>query len=159
MKKAEAMDQQPHVAEITLIEQTILFCKNLVQDKGPAQKEEKKETAHTNPEGTEILLSKDDREEEFYYAPTALKKKGKSKNKGAKEGSSKPIKHNAETFKLFDQLKLSAPLTTADIPEKLEALQTKLEYYQEKVKAWEKERDELKSKILAGEAAEEEEKA
>merc|ERR1719499_1350826 len=39
MRKAEAMDQQPHVAEITLIEQTILFCKNLVQDQGPAQEE------------------------------------------------------------------------------------------------------------------------
>merc|ERR1719493_72894 len=142
MKKAEAMDQQPHVAEITLIEQTILFCKNLVQDQGPAQEEEKKETAHTNPEGTEILLSKENREEEFYYAPTAAKKKGKSKNKGAKEGGAKPIKHNAETFKLFDQLKLSAPLTTADIPEKLEALEAKLAFYKEKVKAWEKNRDE-----------------
>merc|ERR1719210_913496 len=100
MRKAEAMDQQPHVAEITLIEQTILFCKNLVQDKGPAKEEEKKETTHNNPDGTEILLRKDQREEEFYYAPTALKKKGKSKNKGTKEGGgAKPIKHNAETFK------------------------------------------------------------
>merc|ERR1719330_1355253 len=70
-RKAESMDQQPHVAEITLIEQTILFCKNLVKDKGPAQEEEKKETTHTNPEGSEVLLSKENREEEFYYAPTA----------------------------------------------------------------------------------------
>merc|ERR1712113_252069 len=109
--------------------------------------------------GTEILLSKENREEEFYFAPTAAKKKSKSKSKGSKEGAAKPIKHNAETFKLFDQLKLSAPITTADIPEKLEALQTKLEYYQEKVKVWEKERDELKQKILSGEVVEEEEKA
>merc|ERR1719188_1272194 len=84
-KKADAMDQQPFVAEITLIEQTILFCKNLVQEKGPAQQEEKKETEHTNPEGSMVLLSKDQQEEEFYYAPTAAKKKLKSKNKGAKE--------------------------------------------------------------------------
>merc|ERR1719414_1321304 len=117
------MDQQPYVAEITLIEQTLLFCKNLIQDKGPAQKEEKKETTHTNPEGTEILLSKENREEEFYYAPTAAKKKGKSKNKGAKEGVAKPIKHNAETFKLFDQLKLNAPITTDDVPGVLENLE------------------------------------
>jgi len=157
MKKAEAMDQQPHVAEITLIEQTLFFCKNLVQDKGPVQKEEKKETTHTNPEGSEVMLRKEDREEEFYYAPTAAKKKGKSKNKGAPEGAAKkPIKHNAETFKLFDQLKLSAPITTADIPEKIEQLQEKLDFYQEKVKAWEMERDELKAKILSGQAVEEE---
>merc|ERR1719330_1976471 len=91
-RKAESMDQQPHVAEITLIEQTILFCKNLVQDKGPAEQVEKKETTHDNPEGSMILLSKDQRDEEFYYAPTAAKKKGKAKNKGGKEGASKPIK-------------------------------------------------------------------
>merc|ERR1740129_856721 len=71
MKKAEAMDNQPYVAEITLLEQTILFCKGLIQEKGPAQKEEKKETAHANPDGTEIPLRKDQREEEFYFAPTA----------------------------------------------------------------------------------------
>jgi len=156
LKKAEAMDIQPHVAEITLIEQTILFCKTLVQDKGPAQKEEKKEISHSNPDGTEVLLRKEDREEEFYYAPTAAKKKGKSKNKGAKDGGAKPIKHNAETFKLFDQLKLSAPITTEDIPATLEKLEEQLESYKEKVKAWEKNRDEKKQKILSGQYVEEE---
>merc|ERR1719492_256352 len=104
---------------------------------------------HTNPEGSMILLSKDQREEEFYYAPTAAKK----------EGGSKPIKHNAETFKLFDQLKLSAPITTADIPSTLEKLEEQLETYKEKVKAWEKNRDEKKQKILAGQSVEEEEDA
>merc|ERR1719220_138012 len=158
-KKAEAMDVQPHVAEMTLIEQTILFCKTLVQDKGPAQKEEKKEVTHSNPDGTEILLRKEDREEEFYYAPTASKKKGKSKNKGAKDGGAKPIKHNAETFKLFDQLKLSAPITTEDIPSTLEKLEEQLETYKEKVKAWEKNRDEKNRKILSGEIVDEEEDA
>merc|ERR1719221_175620 len=156
MKKAEAMDNQPYVAEITLLEQTILFCKGLVQEKGTEKKEEKKETVHTNPDGHEILLSKESREEEFYFAPTAAKKKSKSKNKGAAEGKAKPIKHNAETFKLFDQLKLSAPITTAEIPETLEKLEAQLESYQEKVKAWEKNRDQKKKKILAGEDVEEE---
>jgi len=156
LKKAEAMDIQPHVAEITLIEQTILFCKSLVQDKGAVVKEEKKEISHSNPDGTEILLRKEDREEEYYYAPTAQKKKGKAKNKGTKEGA-KPIKHNAETFKLFDQLKLSAPITTEDIPATLEKLEEQLEGYKEKVKAWEKSRDEKKQKILAGQYTEDDE--
>merc|ERR1719362_918274 len=150
------MDEQPYVAEITLLEQTIFFCKGLVQDKGPVQKEEKKETTHSNPDGTEILLSKENREEEFYFAPTAAKKKAKNKSKGAKEGAAKPIKHNAETFKLFDQLKLSAPITTAEIPETLEKLEVQLESYQEKVKAWERNRDQKKKAIMAGEDVEEE---
>merc|ERR1711884_963233 len=90
MKKADELDVQPYVSEITLIEQTILFCKSLVKDSGPAKVEEKKEVAHSNPDGTEVLLSKDQRDEEYYYAPTAGKKKGKSKNKGGTEGKSKP---------------------------------------------------------------------
>merc|ERR1712157_658490 len=97
------------------------------------------------------------REEEFYFAPTAAKKKAKSKSKGSKEGAAKPIKHNAETFKLFDQLKLSAPITTEEIPATLEKLEAQLESYQEKVKAWEQNRDETKKKILAGEDVEEKE--
>jgi len=153
-RKAESLDQQPHVAEITLLEQTILFCKGLVADKGPAQKEEKKATVHDNPDGTEILLP--DRDEEFYFVPTATKKKGKSNKKGgAQEGGAKPIKHNAISFKLFDQLKLNAPITTDDIPATLEKLEEQLASFQEKVKDWEVNKNEMKAKILAGEAVEE----
>jgi len=157
-RKVDALDQQPHVAEITLIEQTIFFCKTLTKNKGPAQVEEKKEISHdSRPEGTEILVSKDNREEEFYYAPTAAKKKGKSKNKGSQEGgAAKPIKHNAETFKLFDQLKLNAPITTDDIPDLLEKLEAQLESYQEKVKQWEEKKEEMKKQILDGTYKEEE---
>merc|ERR1712194_148853 len=119
-----------------LIEQIMLFCKNLVADKGPAKEDAKKEIAHTLKDGEEILLP--DREEEFYYVATAKKKKGKSNKQSGKEGgSTKPIKHNAETFKLFDSLKLNAPLSTADIPATLEKLEAQLKMYQGKVAAWE----------------------
>jgi len=160
IKKAEQMDVQPYVAETTLIEQTILFCKGLVADKGPAKEVEKKETKHDNPDDTLVLLSKDQREEEFYYAPTA-KKKAKSKNKGgaAEGGKAKPIKHNAETFKLFDQLKLNAPITTEDIPALLEKLEEQLEGYKEKIKEWELKKDAQKKAILEGTYKEEKEEA
>merc|ERR1711972_606836 len=92
-------------------------------------------------------MGKEDRDE-FYFAPTKGKK-GKSKQKGAKsEGGSKPIKHNAETFRLFDQLKLDAPITTDDIPAILEKLEAQLEDYSNKVKEWEEKREEMKRKIL-----------
>merc|ERR1711953_886268 len=94
---------------------------------------------------------KEDREEEFYFAPTKTKA-SKSKNKGKAEGgSAKPIKHNAETFQLFDKLKLDAPITTDDIPPLLEKLEAQLASYQEKVAEWQANRDEMKRKILAGE--------
>jgi len=158
LQKAEKLDEQPHIQEMTLIEQTILFCKSLTASKGPEQKTEAKEAVINNPEGTEVLTKKEDRNE-FYFEPTSKGKK-KSKNKGAKaEGGSKPIKHNAETFRLFDQLKLDAPITTDDIPGTLEKLEAQLEDYKEKVKKWEETRDEMKRKILEGNEEEAKEEA
>merc|ERR1712039_363450 len=84
-------------------------------------------------------------------------KKGKSKNKGGKaEGSVKPIKHNAETFRLFDQLKLDAPITTDDVPALLEKLEALLEDYNAKVKKWEETKAEKIRKLLEGEELDEE---
>merc|ERR1712066_5173 len=128
----------------------MLFCKSLTQNKGAEQKEEKKEAVLDNPEGTQVLLKKEDRDE-YYFTPTAKGKKGKSKKK-SDEGSagSKPIKHNAETFRLFEQLKLDAPITTGDIPAVLEKLEVQLEGYKKKVEEWEENREEMKRKILDG---------
>merc|ERR1719343_531225 len=159
VKAAEKLDEQPHIQEMTLIEQTMAFCKSLTQTKEAEDKKEKAEIKHDLKDGMEVLLKKEDREEEFYFVPTA-KKKSKSKNKGGKEsGSSKPIKHNAETFRLFDKLKLDAPITTDDIPAIMEKLETQLEAYKEKVKEWQANRDEMKRKILEGIPDETEEKA
>jgi len=155
-KQAEAdkLDEQPYLNEITLIEQTIAFCKSLVQDKGPAVKEDTEKKDLNVFEGAEVLVKKEDREE-FYFAPTGKgKKKAGKKTKG--DGASKPIKHNAETFRLFDRLKLEAPITTDDVPSRLEQLQEQLEDFQKKVKDWELTRDEKKRKILNDEVDEEE---
>merc|ERR1712113_707696 len=158
-KAAERLEEQPYVAEITLIEQTIAFCNSLVQKKAEDTKEEKKEAAHNNPEGTEVLLKKEDRDE-FYLMPSAKGKKAKSKNKGGKdEGAKKPIKHNAETFRLFDQLKLDAPITTDEVPALLEKLEAMLEEYNAKVKKWEETKAEKIRKLLAGEQDDDQDEA
>merc|ERR1712203_646036 len=147
-KKAEKLEEQPYVAEITLIEQTIAFCNSLVQKKVDDAKEEKKELTHNNPEGTEVLVKKSD-QEEFFMMPSKAKK-SKGKKTGKAEGSAKPIKHNAETFRLFDQLKLDAPITTDEVPALIEKLEEKLADYQHKVKVWEETKEEKKRKILEG---------
>merc|ERR1712083_822708 len=154
LKKAEKLEEQPYVAEITLIEQTIAFCNSLVQKKVDDAKEEKKELTHDNPEGTEVLVKKSDQDEFFMMPSKAKKSKGKKTTKA--EGSAKPIKHNAETFRLFDQLKMGAPITTDEVPALLEKLETQLADYQQKVKVWEETKEEQKRKILEG--LEEEEK-
>merc|ERR1712039_1105013 len=159
VRKAEKLEDQPYVAEITLIEQTIAFCESLTKKKTEAEEQEKKEVEHGDTKGLEVLTKKEDRDDEYFFAPTAKGKKAKGK-KGAKaEGSSaKPIKHNAETFRLFDQLKLNAPITTDEVPALLEQLQVKLADFQQKVKVWEETKEEQKKKILAGLDVEEEEK-
>merc|ERR1719217_2034148 len=142
-RQVEALDEQPHVAEITLIEQTISWCKSVLpKEEKKAEDTAKKDTKYENPEGSMVLLKKDDREEEFYFAPT--KKKSAKGGKKKEEGAKKTIKHNAETFKLFDQLKLDAPLSTDEIPALVEKLEAQLEDYNEKVKKWEQEREEKK---------------
>merc|ERR1712039_316109 len=90
-RKADKLEDQPYVAEITLIEQTIAFCNSLTQKKA----EEKKEIAHNNPDGYEVLAKKGE-EEEFYMMPSKGKK-AKGKKTGKAESTAKPIKHNAET--------------------------------------------------------------
>jgi len=147
-RAVEKLDEQPHIEKITLIEQTMAFCKTLTASKGPEEKEEKKAAVYDAPEGAEVMVKKEDRDE-FWFAP--LKAKGKKGKTAKKEsGSAKPIKHNAETFKLFDQLKLDAPITTDDIPAILEKLEAQLADYNGKVKEWEEKREEMKKKILDG---------
>merc|ERR1719424_1678469 len=146
-RKVDKLDEQPFVTEITLLEQTIKFCKSLTSGKEVEKKEEKKDIEHNNMDGLQVLGKKDERDE-FWFEPTKAKKNKGSKTEGKKV--TKPIKHNAVTFKLFDQLKLDAPITLDDIPSTLEKLEAKLQHFQKKVADWERTKEERKAKILAG---------
>jgi len=152
VRQAEKLEEQPHTNETTLIEQTIAYCQSLLPKEEVKKDDCKKEISHSNKDGEMVLLSKDSRDEEFYFAPT---KKGKAAKMKKKEGG-KSIKHNAETFRLFDQLKLDAPVTTDDIPALLEKLQAQADKYAAKIEEWKLNRDELKKKILAGDSIEDE---
>jgi len=153
-REAEKLNEQPHVAEITLIEQTIAFCRSLTATKDKEEKVEKKDTSYDNPEGTVVLGKKDDRDE-FWFAPTKDKKTKGKQTKGKEAGANRPIKHNAVTFALFDQLKLDAPITQDDIPGTLEKLEAQMEMYQGKVKEWELKKEEMQKAILEGRSVEE----
>merc|ERR1719353_2882762 len=67
-KQIEALDEQPFVSEITLIEQTVKFCESLMPQNADEKKEEQKATVFNNKDGEEVLLKKEDREAEMYYA-------------------------------------------------------------------------------------------
>merc|ERR1712187_298869 len=150
-KEVEKLDENPYVGQITLIEQTIQFCKGLLPQEAAENKEEKKDTVFNNKDGEVVLGKKEDRANEFYFAPTKKKGGAKKTSKPSEDLTKKPIRHNAETFKLFDSLGLEAPITVADVPALLEKLEKQTELYQEKVKAWEDQKDEMRRKILNGE--------
>merc|ERR1711953_192744 len=146
MKKMEAeiekLDVNPQVSVMVLIEQTITFCKSLLPQEKTEEKEEKKETVHNNKDGEVVLLKKEDREEEYFFAPT--KKKGPKKGKASADEPAK------KAFKLFDALKVEAPITVADVPAVLEKLEKEMVLCQEKLDAWEAQKEEMKQKILDG---------
>merc|ERR1711904_97917 len=86
-RAVEALDDQPHIEEITLIEQTIKWCRNTMpQDTAKKEEDTKKATDFNNPDGSMILLKKTDRDEEFYFAATkSMKgKKGAAKKEEGK---------------------------------------------------------------------------
>mmetsp|Transcript_16966 Transcript_16966/g.23845 ORF Transcript_16966/g.23845 Transcript_16966/m.23845 type:complete len:139 (+) Transcript_16966:78-494(+) len=90
----------PSVPEIKLLQKTIKYCKDLLQSKVEEKKDKKKE---------------EDRDEEFYVTPIKFGKKGKTNNKG-RDARPEKITHNAETIRLFQQLKLDAPVTMDQVP-------------------------------------------
>lgn len=143
----------PYLNETTLLEQTIDYCKGLLP-KDEAAAQQKKDADLKTIDGTVLLVRKEDRDADMFFAAT---KKKNLKKKGGDKPKATAIKHTAETFKIFDELKLKAPMTTDDLGPLMEKLQADLAGYMEKVAAWETERrDKMKA---AEEAAKEEEAA
>merc|ERR1712078_673222 len=92
-RAVEKLEDNPYVSDIALVEQTMLWCRSMIP-KEEAKAEEKKETTYTNTAKETVLLSKENRDEEFFFAPTkAGKKKGKNKGDKTEEKSSGAIKH------------------------------------------------------------------
>lgn len=147
----------PFLGEVTLVTQTLDWCKTVSGEKEDEATEEKKELDHVNPEGSLILISKKDRDKEMYFTGT---KKKNLKKKGGDKVKSEKIKHTADTFQVFEELKLAPPLTTSDIPALQEKLQKMLDDYNKKVADWEEERkkkvEEMKLHMEAATIAEEE---
>merc|ERR550537_1593662 len=89
--------------------------------------EEKKTQVPDAVGGHMVLMGKNSREEEFFFAPTKtknLKKKG--------PGKAKPIVHSMETLSFFDKYKLPTPADSAAIPAALEAVVAKIAEFKAK---------------------------
>merc|ERR1712176_287982 len=56
-KEVEKLDENPYVSQITLIEQTMKFCKGLLPQDVAEKKEDKKDVVFNNKDG-EVVLGK-----------------------------------------------------------------------------------------------------
>lgn len=179
-RQLEKQSEKPFFDEMVLIEQTTTYCNNLLNPTQGEKEEAKKTAADFEAiEGRTVLLSKKDREEEFFLAPKKGRKNKKflySQDGGEKKEKttdmSKRIQHNMGTFQLFEELSklgdkkdkvvISAPLTLGDVQGVLDALKVKEAYYNKKISEWEVEREKLAKEIAEGsegEKAEEETEA
>ena len=135
----------PFQQELDLIENMVKYCQKLqpvASASGPSTK-----APVAAIEGTEVLVSKKDREEVFFVAPS---KKAAKKEVSSAAPTDKPITHSLETIGLFAQIKVSPPTTVKDIPAVIENLHKKTEEF--KVKQV-KEAEDRKAKRSEREAA------
>ncbi|EEQ97992.1 Nuclear segregation protein BFR1, putative [Perkinsus marinus ATCC 50983] len=125
-EELEKEKEIPYLAEIELVENTIKYCKTLAP-------EEKKEEAAAKADvptidGTMALVQKKDRVQNYYFAPTAQKKKGKHNKQGASQAA---FKHGLDTLQLFSDMKVDAPKNKDDVPKCIEDLNKRLAEYKD----------------------------
>lgn len=152
-------EEQPFLYETTMIEQTISYCKNLLpkEEKEIVVVEKAAPTAEI--EGRKVLLSKADREEEFFVGTG--KKKSKNKQKGGKKKAAEPslddkIKHTVESIQIFSNLKITPPVRVSELPDIIVKLNEQMKGYEEKIAKWKA--DEEKRKIAQEKAVAEAQK-
>ena len=136
----------PFQKELDLIENMINHCKKLqpmTAEAGPATK-----APVAAIEGTDVLVSKKERDEVFFVAPS--KKAAKKEASSGNVSSEKPLTHSLETLGLFAELKVTPPTCVKDISSVIEHLHKKTEEFKAKQA---KETEDRKTKRADREAA------
>lgn len=153
----ELPKEPPGSAEMRLLEQTLLYCKKLLP-KNHDEVQEKKPVEYNNPEGSLIIIPKEDRSEEYLFAPPKPRRhEGKirkrpptSKLKKSKEAQ-QVLLHTPLSLKLFEELRIVPPVNTSDVPATIDEVEERLAEHQEKAKRWELKRQELLEQKLQSE--------
>merc|ERR1719498_2081290 len=67
--EGDKLEVNPYISELALLDQTMLWCQSMLPKEAEA-KEEQKDKAIEGLDGGAVLLRKEDREEEMYFAAT-----------------------------------------------------------------------------------------
>jgi len=142
-----AAQEPPHFAEVVLLEQTLQFCRSILP-REEERPEEKKSVEYNNPEGSVIVIPKEQRGMDFLIPPVKPRrseaKSMKQREKLKKAENLKTIRHNVHSFSLFEKLMMDAPLSTDDLPATIEKLRDHLDKRRAEIATWEAKRDEAR---------------
>jgi uncharacterized coiled-coil DUF342 family protein len=131
MKKKQSDLQKdsliPFKAELDLIDNMIRYCEKLQPT--AATEEAAPRAPVTALEGTDVLVSKKERDAVYFVAPTSVKKNQNAKKESSTE---KPITHSIETLGLFAEVKVTPPTSVKDVPATVEQLKAKIEEFKGK---------------------------
>merc|ERR1719478_1390771 len=131
-RKSEMPDEGPKALPFAEDLQYLENMMNYLKSHLPKEADEEKKVADTPvvnaPAGNLVMVSKDKREEEFFFAPTK-KKQLKKKGPGAK---AKPIVHSMETIGFFDKYGVPPPADASAVPEAITAVESKVKEFQDK---------------------------
>lgn len=156
-KVSAAISQEPpHFAEIRLLEQTLTFCHSVLP-KAEEDLQEKEPVQYNNPEGSVIIIPKEQRTEDYLVVPIKPRRhEGKvrkkpivSRFKKSRTEGNQLIMHTPLSFRLFEELRVPAPVCTSELPKLVEVLEERLKLLQDEVAEWEIRRKELLDRRLA----------
>merc|ERR1719160_1613551 len=130
-RKSEMPDEGPKALPFAEDLQYLENMMNYLKSHLPKEADEEKKVADTPvvnaPAGNLVMVSKDKREEEFFFAPT---KKKQLKKKGP--GKAKPLVHSMETLSFFEKYKVAPPPDATAVPEAITAVEGKVKEFKEK---------------------------
>lgn len=129
-KKQSDLDNDnvmPFQQELDLIENMIKYCSKLLPST-EASGAPKTAAPVTAIEGTNVLVSKKDREEFYFVAPTSKK----APKKESSASADKPYTHSLETLGLFAEVKVSPPTAPKDVESTLKQLEAKTTEFKDK---------------------------
>jgi len=127
-KEAEGPPPLPFAEDLQYLENITKYLQPFLP-KEAEKEEDKKEKVPDAIGGHMVLMSKESREDEFFYAPT---KKKQLKKKGGDGKKAKPIVHSMEALSFFDKYKLPTPADSAAVPATIEAVEKKVAEFKAK---------------------------
>lgn len=147
-RRQDAEEEQPFLYETTLIEQTVAYCKSLLPKQKVEVVEEEKAAPAAELDGRKVILSKSDRDEDFFFATNTKKSKNKSKGKKKVQEVTEndKIKHTVESIQIFANLKMAPPVKVSDLPVCIEKLEKQKEQYADKIAKWKASEEERRIK-------------